>query len=158
MTTNPSTNDHASVVAPPPFIYLTVFLFGMLIHWRFPMQLLPPLYANLLGWTLIILAILLMLAGVRALRAADTALNPYGSTTAIVTAGPYRYSRNPLYLSLTLLYLGTAGAVNSPWPIVTLPVALFIMYFGVIFREEHYLERKFGEVYLQYKRRVRRWL
>ncbi len=89
---------------------------------------------------------------------AETELNAYKPTTAIVMRGPFRFSRNPLYLSLTALYIGIATVVNSLWAIVLLPVALVAISRGVIEREERYLERKFGEEYLRYKAKVRRWI
>jgi protein-S-isoprenylcysteine O-methyltransferase Ste14 len=79
-------------------------------------------------------------------------------TTAIVTKGPFRYSRNPLYVSLTLLYLGVALIINVLWIVLLVVPVLVVMQRGVIGREEAYLERKFGEKYLSYKARVRRWV
>jgi protein-S-isoprenylcysteine O-methyltransferase Ste14 len=79
-------------------------------------------------------------------------------TTSIVDTGPYRFTRNPIYLAMMLGLVGLAIAFDSPWPLVTLvPFALVIRY-GVVAREEAYLERTFGEVYRRYRARVRRWL
>lgn len=88
---------------------------------------------------------------------AGTTVEPYGATTRIITHGPFRYSRNPIYIALSGWYGGVAIAFNSLWPLLFLPVVLIVMVQGVIKREERYLERKFGEEYLGYKRRVRRW-
>jgi len=79
-------------------------------------------------------------------------------TNAIVSTGPFAFSRNPLYISLTLLYTGISLVVNTVWPLVFLPVVLIVMHYGVILREERYLERLFGEEYQQYRAKVRRWL
>ena len=76
----------------------------------------------------------------------------------MVTDGPYRYSRNPLYLRVTLLYLGFAFLVNDVWLLAVLPLVLIVLYVGVIRREERYLEAKFGDEYRAYKATVRRWL
>ena len=89
---------------------------------------------------------------------AGTSLRTSDPTTAIVVQGPFRFSRNPIYLAATVLYLGVAAAVNALWAIVLLPVVLAVISLGVIDREERYLERKFGEEYLRYKASVRRWL
>jgi protein-S-isoprenylcysteine O-methyltransferase Ste14 len=89
---------------------------------------------------------------------AHTNVNPTRPVTAIVTEGPFRFTRNPLYLGFTLFYTGVTLLVNSLWMVLLLPFVLFLMTFSVIEREERYLERKFGEQYLAYKRRVRRWL
>ena len=80
------------------------------------------------------------------------------ATTAVVRHGPFRFSRNPMYLSLTGLYVGIAVSVNALWVTVLLPVALVSIMVGVIAREESYLERKFGTEYTRYKTTVRRWL
>jgi protein-S-isoprenylcysteine O-methyltransferase Ste14 len=92
------------------------------------------------------------------MKHAGTHIDPYKPTMALVVDGPFRFTRNPLYLSLTLLYSGTAFLLNLLWAILLLPIALVIMQFGVICREERYLEKKFGQEYLRYKARVRRWI
>jgi protein-S-isoprenylcysteine O-methyltransferase Ste14 len=89
---------------------------------------------------------------------AGTSPDYYRPATVLVVHGPFRFSRNPQYLSVTILYLGVAISVNALWPIVLLPVVLLVFTIGVIWREERYLERRFGERYLRYKARVRRWL
>ena len=92
------------------------------------------------------------------MRRAGTNVNPRDPTTAIVVEGPFRFSRNPLYLSLILAYLGITLLVNALWPLLLLPPLLVVLHWGVIAREERYLEAKFGESYRVYKARVRRWL
>jgi protein-S-isoprenylcysteine O-methyltransferase Ste14 len=76
----------------------------------------------------------------------------------MVTQGPFQYTRNPAYLSMTMIYTGISSLANALWAILLLPVALQVIQRGVIEREERYLERKFGEEYLRYKARVRRWI
>jgi protein-S-isoprenylcysteine O-methyltransferase Ste14 len=110
------------------------------------------------GLALVILAVGIALWGRRALLAAGTNVNPSLPTTAIVTSGPFRFSRNPLYLALTLLYFGLTLAVNTWWGIVVLVPLLILMHRGVVLREERYLEAKFGESYRQYCSVVRRYL
>ena len=78
--------------------------------------------------------------------------------TALVTGGPFRFSRNPLYISLTLLYLAVSILVKTLWPLFFLPFVLLVMIKGVIVREERHLERIFSEQYMRYKERTRRWL
>ena len=92
------------------------------------------------------------------MHAAGTNVNPALPTTATVASGPFRFSRNPLYLALTLLYLGLTLAFNTWWGIVVLVPVLIIMHHGVVLREERYLEQKFGETYRQYRSKVRRYL
>jgi protein-S-isoprenylcysteine O-methyltransferase Ste14 len=155
---NSNTQDKAGIIAPPPLIYLAGFGMGLLLHRLLPMALLPEGLARILGWSLIIAALALAALSLRVLVRAGTSVDPYKPTTALVTAGPYRYSRNPLYLSLTAIYMGVALVMNVLWPLPLLPLVLWIIQRGVIAREESYLERKFGEAYLCYKARTPRWL
>ena len=84
--------------------------------------------------------------------------HPYEPTTAIVTTGPYAVTRNPMYVFATVVYVGIAFVVNTLWPIALLPVGIALLYYGVIAREERYMEKVFGDEYLKYKARVRRWV
>ena len=93
-----------------------------------------------------------------ALRRADTPISPNEPTTRLVTEGPFRYTRNPDYLSASIIYAGVASLANALWAILLLPIVLVVTQRDVIEREERYLERKFGEEYLRYKARVRRWI
>ena len=92
------------------------------------------------------------------MQAAGTNIDPMLPARAIVTSGPFRYSRNPLYLALTLLYLGLTLALNTWWGLVMLVPLFIVMDRGVVLREERYLEQKFGEIYRQYRSDVRRYL
>ena len=93
-----------------------------------------------------------------AMRQADTPTSPYKPVQRIATEGPFRYTRNPGYLAMTLIYAGIASLANELWATLLLPVALLVIQRGVIEREERYLEGKFGEEYLSYKAQVRRWI
>ena len=94
----------------------------------------------------------------RTMHSADTTLRIDKPVSSLVQDGPFRYSRNPGYLSLTMLYAGIAILRNALWAILLLPLVLYVIQREVIEREERYLERTFGEEYLAYKRRVRRWV
>ncbi len=152
------TLDNPSVVARPPLIYAGALVVGLLADVLFPVPFLPGAVAWLLGLPLIGGGLLLGFLGDRALSDAGTNRSPYEPTTKLVTGGPYRFTRNPLYLSITLLYGGIAVLANALWAALLLPFVLLVMRHGVIDREERYLERKFGEEYLRYKTRVRRWV
>ncbi len=152
------TNDHPKVIAFPPLIYAIPLGVGILLHTIFPMNLLPPVGANVLGGSSFILAGILAVLASRTMRQAGTNVAPSQPTTAIVTNGPFRFTRNPIYLSLTLLYGSISLLTNALWPMLILPIVLIIIDRGVIVREERYLEDKFGEEYAQYKARVRRWI
>jgi protein-S-isoprenylcysteine O-methyltransferase Ste14 len=99
-----------------------------------------------------------MVSGVRTLRRAGTPIDPTQAVQTVVTDGPFRFTRNPLYLSLTLTYGGVALLTGAVGALVVLPVMLVVVVKGVIVPEERYLEAKFGDAYRQYKGRVRRWL
>jgi protein-S-isoprenylcysteine O-methyltransferase Ste14 len=105
-----------------------------------------------------VLAVVVGLAGQQALRRAGTPILPGRTTTALVVRGPYRFSRNPLYVGLTLLYLAIACGLGMLWPILLLPLVLVAMHWLVIVPEERYLEAKFGDEYRAYRARVRRWV
>jgi protein-S-isoprenylcysteine O-methyltransferase Ste14 len=90
---------------------------------------------------------------------AGTSVLPFGDrTTAIVSDGPYRLTRNPMYVGMTLLYIGLAAATGVMWALAVLPIVLLVIRYYVIAREETYLAAKFGDAYLEYKARVRRWI
>jgi protein-S-isoprenylcysteine O-methyltransferase Ste14 len=150
--------DIAHVIAPPPLIYLVPLIATLLLdHW-------VPRPAIAFPWS-VIAGVVLMGAGafflvpaISAFRAAKTNPEPWKPSTALVAAGPYRVTRNPMYVAFTLVYAGIALATNSLWPFFALPVVLLVMQFFVIQREERYLEQKFGDEYRTYRTRVRRWI
>jgi protein-S-isoprenylcysteine O-methyltransferase Ste14 len=150
--------DHAGVIAPPPLIYVGALGLGLLLQRAAPIPFLPPRVGRVIGACLIALNFLLGAPAAMTMRRARTALNPMQPTTAIVSSGPFRYSRNPIYLSFTILYAGIAFVANALWPLLLLPAVLVAMNRGVIEREEQYLQRKFGAEYTRYKDQVRRWL
>jgi protein-S-isoprenylcysteine O-methyltransferase Ste14 len=150
--------DTPGVLAPPPLIYASALAAGLLANILSPVKFLPDTVARMLGWPLIGAGLVLGILGDRALQNADTNVSPYLPTTKLVTEGPYRFTRNPLYLCLTLVYGGIAALANALWIALLLPIVLVVMRYGVIRREERYLERKFGVEYLRYKAQVRRWI
>jgi protein-S-isoprenylcysteine O-methyltransferase Ste14 len=150
--------DKAGVAAPPPLIYLGLLVFGLLLGRRFPIPFLPRRIARSLGWPLLGGGVLLLGWFEWTMRRAGTPTNPYKPVSHIVTEGPFRYTRNPAYLSMAMIYTGIASLANALWILLLLPVALLAIRRGVIEREERYLERRFGEEYLRYKAQVRRWI
>ncbi|MHB8743347.1 MAG: methyltransferase family protein [Sulfuricaulis sp.] len=147
----------AGIVAPPPLIYLAALGIGYYLSRVYPLNHMPSA-AKILGWPLIALGVLCWAWAFRMMRRANTPVNPYKPSTALVTAGPYGFSRNPLYLAVTLFYVGSALLLNALWAVVLLPLVLIVMARGVIAREERFLERKFGDAYREYRTRVRRWI
>ena len=151
--------DRSGVMFPPPLLHLATLVAGLALHFAFPLHLLPDTWMQLVtGLPFIGISIALVASAFRTMRRAGTDPNAYKPTTLIVVDGPYRFSRNPMYLSFTALYVGIAFAVDALWPFVLLPIALVGISLGVIKREERYLEQKFGQDYLRYKGRVRRWI
>jgi protein-S-isoprenylcysteine O-methyltransferase Ste14 len=140
----------------PPRVYLAAIVTGVLLQLAMPLPFLPrPMAA---GAIVVIAAIALLWYSVALFRAAGTPVPARKPTTAIVRTGPYRFSRNPIYLAYSLFQLGIAIWMNSLWLLATLGVAVALMHFVVIRREEEYLERRFGAEYLDYKASVGRWL
>ena len=150
--------DNPGVVAPPPMIYAGALALGLLTNRLYPIAFLPRSVSRALGLPLVFAGLAIGLLGFRELRRAETNVDPYKPATAIVTGGPYRLTRNPLYIGMTLIYGGVTALSNALPPVLLLPAVLHLMQHGVIEREERYLERKFGGEYLAYKERVRRWL
>lgn len=142
----------------PPFVFLGAIALGVLLHFVWSVRLVPRAVSVPLGGTAVLVAVALFLSAVRTLRTAGTPVPGNRPTTTIVRTGPYRYSRNPIYLSFSLLQLGVTFWVNSLWLLVTLIPAVALMSFVVIPREERYLETRFPSDYLPYKASVRRWL
>jgi protein-S-isoprenylcysteine O-methyltransferase Ste14 len=148
--------DTPGVIAHPPLIYAGGLSAGLLASYFLPVTFLPRAVARVLGWLLIGSGLILGFLGDRALRNAGTNINPYEPVTTIVVEGPYRFTRNPLYVASALIYAGIAVRLNGLWVALLLPLVLGVVDRGVIEREERYLERKFGEEYLRYKAQVRR--
>jgi len=150
--------DSPGVIAHPLLIFGGTLALGLLLHFLFPNHPFPSLPARLLGGILLIGGVALGKWGETVMRSAGTNVNPRDPTTSIVVEGPFRFSRNPLYLSVLLDYLGVALLVNALWPLILLPPLCVVIQWGVIKREERYLEAKFGEPYRAYTLRVRRWI
>ena len=150
----------AGVIAPPPLIFLGFLALSAILEAVIPtptMALFPYVrYAA--GTVLFIIGLVIGIAGIRGLRASGTNISTDLPATALVVDGIYRWSRNPLYLAMTLAYVGLAIAAGSAWAIVLLIPLLAVMNICVISREERYLEREFGDAYRAYKSRARRWL
>ena len=142
----------------PPFVYLASIALGLAVHYAWPARFVPPSVSTPLGLMLVLLAIGLFVASVRTFRAVGTPVPGNQPTTAIVRTGPYRFSRNPIYLAFSLFQLGLAVWANSLGLLITLVPAVALMALVVIPREERYLENRFPSEYSSYTAAVRRWL
>lgn len=152
------TPDRAGVVAFPPLLFGSTFAVGLLLRFLFPTPLLPSGIAVLIGVALLLTGLPILLLAFRQMIRHKTTIHPGGTTTTIVTTGIYAYTRNPMYLALTLLYIGGCVMANAYWGLLLLIPLLRVVQKGIIEREEQYLIRKFNGEYLRYQARVRRWL
>jgi protein-S-isoprenylcysteine O-methyltransferase Ste14 len=150
--------DTAGVIAPPPLIYLAGLAVGFGLEALLPGASLPSAVRWVAGGLLVVAAAALLASFNTAFTRKGTAVEPWKPTTAIVTTGPYRLTRNPAYLGMALVYIGIALLAGAVWVLVPLPIVLAVIDRAVIAREERYLERKFGQEYLDYKASVRRWI
>ena len=152
--------DVAGVIALPPLIFLGFLAAAAVLEAVVPFPVLAahafPRY--LAGAALAVAGFVMIGMGTRRFQAAGTNIPPNLPTTALVVDGIYRRTRNPLYLGLILIYLGLGVAAGSFWAAGLIVPLLWVINTGVIAREEHYLERKFGDAYRAYKARVRRWV
>ena len=151
--------DTAQVIARPPLVWLLAVVAGFALNWLMPLRFVPAAVpAGWLGGAVLVVAVALFAWAIVTMTRAGSNVPTSMPTTSIVDTGPYRFTRNPIYVGMMLALVALAIAFDSLWLLLTLvPFALVIRY-GVVAREEAYLERKFGEVYRQYCTRVRRWL
>ena len=145
------------VIVMPPFLYLGAFLTGLLLNLLAPHPLTSSLGLRWAGALLVVSSLPVPLWAARTMHRAGTTANPMRPVTQLVVTGPYRLSRNPMYLAMTIGYVGLALLVNSLWVGVVLAPLLVVLHLGVIAREERYLDAKFGDEYRRYRKEVRRW-
>ena len=152
--------DSAGIRFPPPFIYLGMLLIGLAAERVVGLH-----SFGVERRVLVVLGAALLLAGIATaivaaglFRRSGETPEPWTTTHRIVTTGLFRYTRNPMYLGMALTYAGLALALDAPVAMILLPLVILLIQTQVIAREERYLAAKFGEPYLDYRRRVRRWL
>jgi len=146
------------VIAPPPLIFIAGLIVGFALDFFWPVPLVPMEIRIYAGGFIILISFVPAIWMMRLFIKARTNLDVRKPTHKIVTSGPFRWTRNPAYLSLSLLVLGIAIVADSIWVLLLLVVAMIVTHYKVILREEAYLEQKFGVEYLEYKASVRRWI
>lgn len=151
-------NETPDVIGFPPAYFLGPLAVGLLLQCIRPLHLLPRFLARLLGVPLLMGGITLGGWAFATMRRAKTSPNPHEPVRELVTDGPFQLTRNPLYTSLALAYLGIATLTNAAWPFLLFPLAVAAIQRGVIAPEERYLEGRFGPRYFAYRQRVRRWI
>jgi len=151
------------VRVPPPFLFLLGLGLAWLLETRVARIRLvggsaSPEALERVGLALLLAGLFLIFWGLATFARARTGILPIRPASRIVTHGPYRFTRNPMYTGMALSYFGGALAVNSGWALLLMPLVLYTLYRLVIRREERYLSSAFPEEYESYRRRVRRWL
>lgn len=143
----------------PPVMFLFPLLAGILLHFFFsPLRIFSDNFSNnLIAVPLLAVGFILNFWAKKTLKAHG--VHPrFQSVKKLVSSGPYYYTRNPLYISVLLFYLGFSFAFNSFWPIILIPLPVAFLYWRVILMEEAYLESEFGKEYVEYRKKVRRWI
>jgi protein-S-isoprenylcysteine O-methyltransferase Ste14 len=160
ITASADKKDHPGVYVPPPLLYVIVFLSGIALQKYYP---LPSAFfgsatANILSGIFIALAVLLLMSSIRQFIVSKNTLIPIKPATSLQTTGIYAITRNPMYTGLLALYIGITFIAGSWWDFILLPLLVVVVQVFVIKKEEKYLERKFGDTYTRYRRKVRRWI
>ncbi|MDQ2766739.1 MAG: isoprenylcysteine carboxylmethyltransferase family protein [Gemmatimonadota bacterium] len=147
---------------PPPLLFAMPLLTGFIVQHFVSTHLVsgadPARTLRLVGWAEVVIGLFLTYWGIGIFKQMQTPVFPVYPARVLVEKGPYRFTRNPMYLGLSVLYLGTCFVANAFWPLVFLPEAIALVYLLAIKREEAYLAREFGDAYREYCERVRRWI
>ena len=158
---NHETSDTAGVKILPPIVYLAGLVVGYAIWWFWPVPVVPAEWSfavRVVGGVAVVLGFWVTLSAVAMFNRIGEDANPMEPTNALTFDGPYRFTRNPMYLGMALILGGLALLGNALWPLLALIPVIFFIRTQVIDKEERYLERKFGAEYRDFKVRVRRWI
>jgi protein-S-isoprenylcysteine O-methyltransferase Ste14 len=148
----------SGIRVPPPVLYLAALAVGVVLHYLRPLTALPGSSRYVIGGALAIVSILIMPPVLFRFRRAETPFDVRKAASSLITDGPYKFSRNPAYLSLTMLYVGIGVLLNNGWLLILVIPVFLAMDLWVVRREEQHLEAKFGEEFRRYKAAVHRWL
>ena len=151
-------SDAPNVKIIPPLVYLAGIIVGLLVSMWVPSKLLPNPAVWIIGGILFLCGAVLVGSAILMFKSVGTTVRPDRASSSLVIAGPYKMTRNPMYLGLALIYLGIAIADQSIWALILFPVVLIIIRHWAIEPEEAFLQRRFGTEYDSYKAKVRRWL
>lgn len=154
----PRAMTNPGVRIPPPAVYILTLVIGWLLQSRWPLPFIAHDVALLSGLPLVAIGLALATASIVTMLRGHGTVNTNSQSSALVVSGIYRISRNPMYVALTIMYIGFALAIGLPWALILLPLLLVYVRTMVIAREEKSLANAFGQQYLDYKARVRRWL
>jgi protein-S-isoprenylcysteine O-methyltransferase Ste14 len=146
---------------PVPWVFILAYLIGFVVQLYLPIPIRSPeivRIALIAGVILVVIGLAVAFSALGIFRKRSTTTIPFETPTSLVTSGPYRFTRNPMYVGLTLVYLGVAGTRADIWPVIVLAVMLAYVNFIVLPVEERHLQNAFGDAYADYGARVRRWL
>lgn len=152
-------SDDTAVAGPfsrPPLLYLGCLVLGLVLDRLLPLPL--PIDGRVAGGVLIVIGVAIMAAGIRNFSRAATPVPSSQPVRVLVTGGIHRWTRNPIYIGMLLVYAGIGIAARSAWVLILALPLFIVLRYGVVAREEKYLERRFGDAYRDYKAHVRRWL
>ncbi len=150
--------DHAQALAPPVYIFGAFLALGVIVDFLWPVWSLDLSGRGLAFLGFFVPGVILARRTFASFKSTGTSANPYASVSAIIRTGPFAFSRNPIYVAMCLIHAGVALGIGGLYSLLALVPVLLIMHFGVVLREEAYLERKYGAQYQDYKADVRRWL
>jgi protein-S-isoprenylcysteine O-methyltransferase Ste14 len=150
--------EHPQLVVNPFVIYIGMAVVAVVLQLLVPLPFVSRQTAGIAGVVIMVINLVIGLPAVRGMLKAKTSPNPNHASTSLVLSGPYRFSRNPMYIGLTLLFAGLMIFFRLPWGILFSPVVIWLITIWVIRPEELYLEHKFGGEYLEYKKSVHRWI
>ena len=150
--------DHPGVLIHPPVLMLLHLLLAFVLGFAVPLSLPAPVPVTAAGFLIVLAGLGFGFSAVRQFRNANTTLDPHGSVSVIVASGPYRFTRNPIYLGFVSVVIGLPLVFGDYWGVILAPLLLILLQRLVVSFEEAYLEAKFGDAYRLYKSGVRRWL
>jgi protein-S-isoprenylcysteine O-methyltransferase Ste14 len=152
-------SDHSNAVVRPPIAWALSFVVGLGLDWLYPLPFVPAsLPRGWIGGVVFAGAFVFAVWAIDTIRRAGSRVETTKPTTTIISSGPYGFTRNPIYAAMFVGLIGLAVGFDSLWVLIMLVPFYLLLRYGVVAREEAYLERKFGEAYLSYKSRVRRWV
>jgi protein-S-isoprenylcysteine O-methyltransferase Ste14 len=157
----PADGDTSGVTVLPPLIYLAGLVIGYLVEWLWPVPIAPgglAVIVRVIGVIAVLAGLWLIFSAATLFRSLGTEVDPHKPASVVAIDGPYRFTRNPMYLGMALVLAGLAFIGNALWPLIAVIPVVWWIQTQVIAKEEAYLERKFGAPYLALKARVRRWL
>jgi protein-S-isoprenylcysteine O-methyltransferase Ste14 len=158
-----SKGDHPDVIMLPPFILLIALFVAVGLDFTNTLNFLPPAFSATswtfyLGLALLVAALALGMSALRTFRKVGTNPSPHEPTLKLATTGPYRFSRNPMYIGFMMILAGLSLVASLEWGLILVPVLAVLLHYGVVTREEAYLSAKFGQPYREFMNRTRRWI